>query len=472
MPGRLLSLVRAAPSSSKFDTFKSHHNSSSNSTSSSSPSQAKAPSTGLLPPYSVEDPSTTQRPSANRTKSNESIVMDAFKRHSLGVRHHSDKKHPKSPKVEPQKAAKLSMVVESPPVMFFNSPSTSTGAIISGQLMLDVTEPHISLDKFEMRLLAICSTKKPVSQHCADCTKQTTEIHKWEFLTHPTSLRHGVHQRPFSHLLPGHLPATTHGNMASLDYVLSAVATTSNGDKITLQRDMPIMRAIVPGPDKNSIRIFPPTNLTAAVTLPPVIHPIGDFPVEMRLSGIVVNKDDSQTRWKLRKLNWRIEETQKFIAPACAKHANKIGGEGKGIQHEDSHVIASEEVKTGWKTDFENGNIDVEFRAAPNNAQRPLCDMTSPNGMEVKHNLIIEMVVAEEWAPLKKLSQATPTGAARVLRTQFHLIMTERAGMGISWDEEQPPLYDDVPASPPTYQNVTIADYDGSSLSDEEQLHL
>ena len=84
--------------------------------------------------------------------------------------------------------------------------------------------------------------------------------------------------------------------------------------------------------------------------------------------------------------------------------------------------------------------------------------------------VVIEMVVAEEWAPLKKLSQATPTGAARVLRTQFHLVLTERSGMGISWDEEQPPLYEDVPASPPTY----ITDYDGPPLHDHEHedLHL
>jgi hypothetical protein len=183
----------------------------------------------------------------------------------------------------------------------------------------------------------------------------------------------------------------------------------------------------------------------------------------MRLSGIVQNKSDSQTRWRLRKLNWRIEETQKFVSPACGKHSQKVGGEGKGVLHEDVRVVGSEEVKTGWKTDFDQGNIDAEFRAACNIAAKPLCDMDSPNGMQVKHNLIVEMVVAEEWAPLKKLQQATPTGAARVLRTQFHLILTERAGMGISWDEEQPPLYDDVPASPPTY----VEDLDLAHLDDE-----
>jgi hypothetical protein len=429
MPGRLLStLVRVAPSPlPKLDK------------------PAKTHDVPLFPPvYSYEAPTAKEN-----TKSQESLVMDIFKRHD---KHHADKKSPKaSPKVEAQSAATLNMNVESPPIVFYNSPETSTGAIFSGQLVMNIQEPHVTVEKFEMRLLAIVSTKKPVAANCPDCSTQTTEIHKWEFLTHPASFRHGPHSFPFSHLLPGHLPATTHGSLATLDYYLSAVATTSNGNKITYKRNIDIKRAIFPGNEKHSVRIFPPTNLTASVKLPPVIHPIGDFPLEMRLSGIISNNEDSQTRWRLRKLNWRIEETQKFIAPACSKHLQKVGGEGKGVLHEDVRAIASEEVKTPWKSDFEKGEIDVEFTAACNVSLKPLCDMESQSGMSVKHNLIIEMVVAEEWAPLKKLSQATPTGAARVLRTQFHLTLTERSGMGIAWDDEQPPVYEDVPASPPTY---------------------
>ena len=447
MPGRLLqSLARVAPSPlPKLDNHKT-----------TTPQPLFPPVYSYAPP--VEE----------REKSQENLIMARlpFVRHHShdGTKKGSPKSTPKgtpktSPKLEPHVAASMNMSVESPPVVFYNSPQTSAGAIFTGQLLLNVHEPHITVDKFEMKLLAIVSTKKPVAQHCNDCSNQTTEIHNWDFLTHPTSLRHGQHSYPFSHLLPGHLPATTHGSLAILDYYLSAVATTSKGDKITYKRAVDIRRAIFPGNEKHSIRIFPPTNLTASVKLPPVIHPIGDFPIEMRLSGIVQNKVDSQTRWRLRKLNWRIEETQKFIAPACSKHISKVGGEGKGVLHEDVRAIGSEEVKTGWKTDFERGEIDVEFNAACNVALKPLCDMDSQSGMSIKHNLIIEMVVAEEWAPLKKLSQATPTGAARVLRTQFHLVLTERSGMGIAWDEEQPPVYEDVPASPPTYMDDVEIQY-------------
>lgn len=394
--------------------------------------------------------------------------MDHLKRHSLGgVRLHSDKK---SPKIEPWKAAKMDLVVESPPLVFYNGPQLSTGALFSGQLKVKVAEPKVTFEKFEMLLLAKVTTKKPVSQHCPDCTTQTTEIYKWDFLKAPTSLKHGEHSFPFSYLLPGHLPVTTHGTLAILDYVLAATATTSTGEKVTFDKVIDIKRAIMPSNDKHSIRIFPPTNLTAHVTLPPIIHPIGDFPVEMRLSGITMKNKDSQTRWRLRKLNWRIEEHQSVVSPACAKHSQKVGGEGKGILHEDMRILANEEVKVGWKTDFDEGNIDVEFAAAVNTALKPVCDVESPNGLVVTHNLVLEMVVAEEWAPLKKPTQATPTGAARILRTQFKLVLTERGGLGISWDEEQPPVYSDVPASPPNY---TVEEYNVEDLDGEvEHLNL
>lgn len=388
--------------------------------------------------------------------------MDHLKRHALTGRHHSDKK---SPKIDPKRPAKMDMEVESPPLVFYNQPQSSTGALFSGQLKVQVTDPTVTFEKFEMRLLATVTTKKPVSHNCPDCTTQITEIYKWEFLKAPTPLKHGDHSFPFSYLLPGHLPATTHGSLASLDYHLAAVATSSTGENITYQRSINIKRAVMPGNDKHSIRVFPPTDLTAHVTIPPVIHPIGDFGMGMRLSGLNTKTKDALTRWRLRKLSWRIEENQKFVSPACHKHAQKVGGEGKGILHDEMRIIAHEEVKSGWKTDFEEGNVDVEFKAAVNTALKPLCDVESPNGLSITHNLVIEIVVAEEWAPLKKPNQATPTGAARVLRMQFNIVLTERSGLGVSWDEEQPPMYEDVPASPPTY--TQMEDFNIEELDNE-----
>jgi len=189
---------------------------------------------------------------------------------------------------------------------------------------------------------------------------------------------------------------------------------------------------------------------------------------------MTIKKKDQITRWRLRKLNWRIEETQRMVSPACAKHAPKIGGEGKGLLHEDVRTIGEGEVnqhKNPWKNDFDAGDVEAIFQCAVNPTRKPVCHTEAPNGLSVSHNLVVEMVVAEEWTPRNRPSQVTPTGAARILRSQFHLMLTERPGLGISWDEETPPVYEDVPESPPHYASMT--DFDLNAVGGQiEELHL
>ena len=124
-------------------------------------------------------------------------------------------------------------------------------------------------------------------------------------------------------------------------------------------------------------------------------------------------------------------------------------------------------MKEGWKTDYdtEGGLIEVEFPVGIRPGQKPVCDVDSPTGFGVQHSLAVEIIVAEEHVLYKNSRQAIPTGAARVLRMQFKLTITERAGMGISWDEEQPPMYEDVPTSPPCYAKMT--DYEGEPFAEE-----
>lgn len=392
----------------------------------------------------------------------------------------STTKASKSPALRPVTAplTTLDLLVESPPNFFYGNPQISTGALFSGQLRMTVPPPGVTLDVFYMRLVATIKTKRPVVSNCPDCEDKSTELFNWRFIREPKTLTTGTHSFPFSYLLPGHLPATTYGHLGHLDYYLCAKAVTSHGQPVILRRPLPLYRALLPGPEKNSLRVFPPTNITAHVTMCPVIHPIGDFTVLMRLVGITdhIRQKEVQTRWRLRKLTWRVEETEKMLSPPCARHAHKAPG-AKGLASDDVRTLAHGELKDGWKTDFVDGSIELEFKARSMASAdaRPLCDVGSPTGLAVSHALIVELVVAEEWAPLKRPNQATPTGAARVLRMQFAVVVTERSGMGISWDEEQPPTYDDVPASPPLYSNAgQVGLYHGAlpPLDDMERLRL
>ena len=377
-----------------------------------------------------------------------------------------------------EKPAKLSMFMESPPVLMLGPPGQSVGSIISGRLQVTPNIGECILETVAMYLECSTHTKRPVQDRCRECMNVVTDLYEWHFLTKPKifNAQDGMQELPFSHLIPGKLPATTHGTIGSIDYSLHVKALASDGQTIEFRREIQLRRALFPGQDKNSVRIFPPTELTLNVTLPSIIHPIGEFPVTCRMTGMITKQDSYQTRWRLRKLTWRIEESETMVSPACSKHANKVGGEGKGVQHEHTREIGNEELKQGWKTDFDKGEVEGEFMAAVNPNTKPQCGMQAQNGLKISHNLILELVIAEEWSQNKKPLSATPTGAARVLRTQFSLNVTERAGMGLSWDDEMPPPYEDVPASPPHYlgcSHTTMEDYEGDDLhEDVEQLNL
>jgi hypothetical protein len=148
------------------------------------------------------------------------------------------------------------------------------------------------------------------------------------------------------------------------------------------------------------------------------------------------------------------------ISPACPRHSAKLGGDGKGVLHEDIHIIGGDEMKSGWKTDFGQGSgkVEMDFQVRIRPQSNLSCDVESPCGLSIAHNLVVELIVAEEHCPHKNNRAVTPTGAARVLRMQFKSVVTDRSGLGISWDEEQPPTYGDVPESPPTYSQ--IGEYD------------
>ena len=357
------------------------------------------------------------------------------------------------------KQARLDIVMESPPLVSYGTDVNSTGALMSGQLKL-TTHEDVKLDSFVLELVAQMKFAKPVSKDCLECQVQNNQLKKWTIITEPKQFEAGEHNSPFSYLLAGHLPATTHCSLGSIDYVLKASAITAGGEKLFTTHALELKRALFP-PDipRTAIRVFPPTNLKAELTHPLVIHPTGEFSVQLMLTGIIVKNKDLITRWRLRRVIWLLEEHAEMISPACSKHSHKIGGEGKGIKHEKERTFGNGEVKEGWKSDWileGGGSCVLEFVCAPNPAIKPVCDVKNATGMEVKHRLMLELVIVEEIASTRDPTRWNQTGSARVLRMSFTQLVTERLGLGISWDEEQPPMYEDVPESPPGYRYAPL----------------
>ncbi|KAJ6261907.1 hypothetical protein Dda_2706 [Drechslerella dactyloides] len=397
--------------------------------------------------------------SSNRNSADYSIR--SFRSHKSSHRSSQDSLGPPQP-------GSLNIQIESPPIVCYGAPNDSAGALLSGMLWLTVDLWEAEFDSLKLTFQSVTSTKKPVVVGCPDCTSKTTDLQSWDFLTSPYPFSHGMHNYPFSYLVPGNLPASTNSQVATIKYQLLARATTSAGETLQFTQEVKVSRSLLDRTDRNSLRVFPPTNLAATLTLPPVIHRGGTFPVEMRLEGVVTRPN--MTRWRLRKATWRLEERSRMVSVSCKHHGHKLGGEGKGVQYEDTKVLAQEELKSGWKTDYSSadGKIEFEFHPGIPAYVTSTDDVDNGAGLSVSHSLVLELIVAEEYCP-RNSKMVTPTGSARVLRMQFNMPTSARSGMGISWEDECPPRYDDVPVSPPTYQTL-VADVDSQSISSSDSI--
>jgi hypothetical protein len=362
--------------------------------------------------------------------------------------------------------------VESPPIVFHGTPQESTGALVSGQMILNVKDEVVEIDAFTAALNIHITQKRPFHNHCSECQNQYTEIKSWQLLAHPTVLRRGIHQFPFSVLLPGHLPATMDTPVLSLAYEFKAEASVvknpASGSVVPVKymRTFHVKRS-VPEPDfpHHSIRVFPPTNIKASAHYSAVIRPNGVNKVTLKLDGLITHNERVKTvdMWKLKKLTWRLEETIKTIAPACKAHAPHPASpedtSKKGLPRSEIRVLGEKHIHTGWKSDYTgvDGTVDFEFdyfvdQVRPNGREVKLaCDTKSQDGTEVTHSLVVEMIVSKEYAPVGKPDMATQTGTGRILRMHYAVNMTDYPGLGVSWDNESPPVYQDVPPSPPDY---------------------
>ncbi|EJS41625.1 YOR322C [Saccharomyces arboricola H-6] len=181
-------------------------------------------------------------------------------------------------------------------------------------------------------------------QTCMNCKTKITNMKSWEIQKNTQDISVGKHSYPFSYLIPGSVPCSSSLGAAAetqVKYELIAVVTymdpyrkvlssthstprkeSSPSKKQLLQLVMPIAvtRSVPRGPDKNSLRVFPPTELTAAAVLPNVVYPKSTFPLEMKLDGV----SSGDRRWRMRKLSWRIEETTRVKGHSCPVHKHEL----------------------------------------------------------------------------------------------------------------------------------------------------
>ncbi|KAK4097499.1 hypothetical protein N658DRAFT_569316 [Parathielavia hyrcaniae] len=405
-----------------------------------------------------------------------SFSSDSHKEHGSSHPHHHKISFPSvhfgrsSKDSNSSSSATLDWALESPPLVMYGDAETSSGALLSGQLFLNIKQEGLEIDSLCATLSVHVTQKKPFANHCSECTNQRTELKRWDLLQNPLAMAKGEHSFPFSVLLDGHLPASMDSPLIAISYEFKAEARPRRGlplAPIKLDKALDVRRSIPSSETPHhSVRVFPPTNIRASAHYPQLIHPIGNYTLALRLDDVAKlnSKVNTVEYWKLKKLIWKLEETTKTVAPACGRHSPKLGQgtEGqqnkKGVIRTETRVIGEKTLFSGWKSNYASPTdsmIELELDYSLAKHAKYACDSKSRDGTEVTHQLMVELVVAQEWAPVNKPSLVTHTGVGRILRMHFGTILTERGGIGISWDNEAPPIYQDVPPSPPAYCQET-----------------
>lgn len=187
----------------------------------------------------------------------------------------------------------------------------------------------VVLDSVVLLLVQTFHCSKPFTPQslgsCKDCGTRKTVLAHWDILAEPAPFGAGRHAYPFSHLLPGLVAASTKlGSSqcaAYIKYDFVAVARAGTAEAVATL-PLNVLRSVFRGADRNSLRVFPPTDVTALALLPSVMYPKSTFPIELRMDNVVNTKQDR--RWRMRKLLWRLEEHTQVRAGACPKHTPKL----------------------------------------------------------------------------------------------------------------------------------------------------
>ncbi|KAG7142670.1 hypothetical protein HYQ45_001037 [Verticillium longisporum] len=384
-------------------------------------------------------------------------------------------------KDDDQPKVSLDWLVETPPVMFHDDASRSAGALFTGMMHLDVEET-VQVDSFQASLQLHVHQKRPFAKHCTECSDQYTELKHWDFLPKAVTLTPGRHAYPFSIHLRGHNPESIDTPVVAVSYEFKAQIHCAGFHPLSFERDIPVKRALLGSdPLHQSMRVFPPTNVKATVFLNRVIHPSGTHKVQLRLDGITSLEGKRLEIWKLKRLAWKLEETVCTTAPVCSRHAAEGASTDQlTVRRNEARILGGKEMHGGWKSDYNTSDARVEFefeyglttRHTRKGDAMYACDVRAAadgTGTEISHSLSIEMLLSKELASSDIPNLVLATSDARVLRMRHAVILTEAPGLGVAWDAELPPVYDDVPPSPPSYPKDAAIEYENLEVLDEQE---
>jgi hypothetical protein len=216
---------------------------------------------------------------------------------------------------------------------------------------------------------------------------------------------------------------------------------------------------------RRAVRFFPRTDIKATARYIATIHAIENNKFKLKIDGLLsqCERHGDVELWRLRQVVRKLEETIKTTVPACEKHLRRAHGAQcsiKGTQRGKTRTIGGDQMREGWKGNntFRDGTLEIEIEFGVNQAGGGGCGLTKyafdtkvDDGTVINHILYVELLVSMELTTENRPHATTLTGISRRLSMNFGVTLTNFSSTSISWDNETPPTYGDVPPSPPSY---------------------
>lgn len=134
-----------------------------------------------------------------------------------------------------------------------------------------------------------------------------------------------------------------------------------------------------------------------------------------------------------------------MVVLVCGWYSFRLGDSEEGVQFKkgivcsDMWIIGEKMLFLGWKSDYISVNdvkVEFELEYSLGKYVRFVCDIKSQDGIEVSYQLMVEMVVFQEWVLVNKFFLVIYIGVGCILCMYFGIILMECGGIGISWDNE------------------------------------
>lgn len=374
----------------------------------------------------------------------------------------------KPPKSQQAPPASLECHMDSSPIVVLDHNHSGDGSVISGSLLLHITENGIQVENLHAIVRIHATYKKPFKKGCRGCKYQTTELKRCQLVTTTTSLDHDTYSYPFSFQIPSYTPPTMDTSIVSIVYKVEAIASIQRqgpksqpSESIAFSRTIQVARSIpVPSTQAISNCIYQADGIEVSCRFNSVMSPTGKNKATLTMSGLRScpgNGEDVQF-WRVCKGTWILEETAETTAVACTEHAHGNGAE-RSTARKKTKALGESSFYDGWATDDQAGSLSIEFPFSTRTRSMKFTQDTGDCGDTfITHTLVLELQLMKEIYPRGRSDLSVRTGVGRILRSEHRVVFSDYARLSGSADahEENLPCYHDLWPRPPIYKEEHV----------------